>query len=446
LADALASGAVSVEEVPDGWQKQRVRLVNRGEAPVLVLGGEQLLGWEQDRIVTMTTAVPGKGAVDLPVASSEQGRWRTRPGFSTAGFVANPSIRSRAVADACASLAAGGGGTVKRSTLWAGIDEILRRVGVESETRALADAYLGREEAVDGLVRGFALEPGQVGAAFLIGRQLVGVELLGDSAAWERAFPAIVRGFALEALGRGGLPAPPGGRRERVCQALLRLETVAWTLRGRVGAGRPLTLAQSDVVGTALLMDGQVAHLAAFLDPRVPGAPHATVGTKARGQLAILVLDDDPARHAVFAVEGRGHRIDHAWFVDDAVARLRRTRYDLVCLDNDLQTEAGRREGHEVAEFIAGMPEESRPRAVLVHSWNGPRALDMERLLSPLYAPGVTLLRVEFGSFRLVGPGPACAGSADLRRWVARDRLVEPAALGALDGDGAGPVAALEGA
>jgi hypothetical protein len=48
----------------------------------------------------------------------------------------------------------------------------------------------------------------------------------------------------------------------------------------------------------------------------------------------------------------------------------------------------------------------------------------MEHTLRPLYEPGVTLVRAEFGAFRLAGPGPACEGEADLRQWIARNEAV----------------------
>jgi hypothetical protein len=70
----------------------------------------------------------------------------------------------------------------------------------------------------------------------------------------------------------------------------------------------------------------------------------------------------------------------------------------------------------------------------------------MGLLLRPFYRPGVTLLRAEFGKFRLSGPGPACAGAADLRRWVVRCHTVADDALAHLLDDGAGVSPALEGA
>jgi hypothetical protein len=116
--------------------------------------------------------------------------------------------------------------------------------------------------------------------------------------------------------------------------------------------------------------------------------------------------------------------------------RLRRCRYDLVCLDNDLATEAFGREGREVARDIAGLPGGARPRAVLVHSWNDRRAIEMEATLAPFYEPGVTLERAEFGKFTFAAPGPACEGEADLRRWITRAELVDASVLLELLGTG----------
>ncbi len=140
-------------------------------------------------------------------------------------------------------------------------------------------------------------------------------------------------------------------------------------------------------------------------------------------RLAILVLDDDPRRHAEFARQGRGHRIDHVWFVDDAISRLRRRRYDLVCLDNDLETEGHLREGREVAAFIASMPAEMRPRAVLIHSWNRACAREMEDTCAGSTNLASRWFGRSSGRFGWSGPGPACDGEADLRRWIDRNEV-----------------------
>jgi len=146
-------------------------------------------------------------------------------------------------------------------------------------------------------------------------------------------------------------------------------------------------------------------------------------------RLSILFFDDDPRRHALFARLARGHRVDHSWFVDDALERLRRRRYDLACLDHDLATEDFARDGREVATAIAALRQARRPRAVVVHSWNPVRSVEMEATLAPLYEAGVTLVRVEFGMFTMAAPGSLCAGAADLRRWIGPSEPLEPSAL-----------------
>ena len=131
--------------------------------------------------------------------------------------------------------------------------------------------------------------------------------------------------------------------------------------------------------------------------------------------MKILVLDDDPQRHAAFATQAKGHDIDHVWLVDDAIEKVNRTRYDLVCLDNDLDTESYVREGYEVADHIALMAQAKRPASVLVHSWNSVRARQMMSALRPFYGPR-SLIYSEFGEFALLAPGE-CEGN-DVAGWI----------------------------
>ena len=135
-------------------------------------------------------------------------------------------------------------------------------------------------------------------------------------------------------------------------------------------------------------------------------------------RLSILFFDDDPRRHELFAKFACGHWVDHCWFVDDAVERLGHHRYDLACLDHDLATEGFLRDGREVVAGIVRLPDASRPRAVLVHSWNPLRSIDMELALASVYEPGVTLRRATFGTFVIAPPGQACGADADLGRWI----------------------------
>ncbi len=81
LSTAITAGTASIEEVRGGIVPT-LRIVNRGEKPVLLVDGEHLVGVKQNRILNTTILVPEKSALDIPVSCVEAGRWgcpRTTP-------------------------------------------------------------------------------------------------------------------------------------------------------------------------------------------------------------------------------------------------------------------------------------------------------------------------------------------------------------------------------
>lgn len=99
--------------------------------------------------------------------------------------------------------------------------------------------------------------------------------------------------------------------------------------------------------------------------------------------MRILVLDDDVRRHSGFARALIPHRVWHVYDYHRACSVLQREeRFDVVYLDHDIN-DFGKRSmgpgmygssreltGLDVAAFIAGLPEEKRPKQVITHTWN----------------------------------------------------------------------------
>ena len=93
--------------------------------------------------------------------------------------------------------------------------------------------------------------------------------------------------------------------------------------------------------------------------------------------MKIFFLDDEKERHKRFKMNRIGQDITAAWNYADACAALSETVFDVAYLDHDLSemAAAGRpaadeKTGTHVAEFIASMPEEKRPKFVIIHSFN----------------------------------------------------------------------------
>jgi NAD+-processing family protein with receiver domain len=129
----------------------------------------------------------------------------------------------------------------------------------------------------------------------------------------------------------------------------------------------------------------------------------------------ILFLDDDPKRHELFARAHIGHQVTFVWGVFDAVRALGASEcagepFDYACLDHDLgghqMVESGEATGYEVAQHIAFMTTEARPRRVVVHSFNPVGAQNMVRLLADA---GVPCIRAPFGTFRIPDPSATVA-------------------------------------
>ena len=96
--------------------------------------------------------------------------------------------------------------------------------------------------------------------------------------------------------------------------------------------------------------------------------------------MKILFLDDN--RNRVDIAKKRwetDHELSIAETAAEAIALLKKVKFDLVSLDHDLggkvYQQSGKNTGYEVAQFIAKM--KNPPPIVIVHSWNHNGAQNM---------------------------------------------------------------------
>lgn len=110
--------------------------------------------------------------------------------------------------------------------------------------------------------------------------------------------------------------------------------------------------------------------------------------------MKILIVDDQLSRHRCLVAQYRttypGCHLDIASHAGAAIQQLQAEVYDLLSLDFDLVVEqppGEERSGLDVARVMVLMAEPSRPRKVIVHSWNTTGASEIASLLS---AAGMT--------------------------------------------------------
>jgi len=97
----------------------------------------------------------------------------------------------------------------------------------------------------------------------------------------------------------------------------------------------------------------------------------------------ILILEDNAERIKWFVEKLSSHSTKFVTTADDAIAWIRKKKFDLIFLDHDLDgktyQESGPGTGFEVAQAI---PEtENKVTKVIIHSWNTVGAAEMKKLL-----------------------------------------------------------------
>lgn len=166
FAEALQGGHVAVEELGQGVVSTLV-VHNRGERPVLLVQGEQILGLRQNRMVNSSVLVGAGARVEVPVACVEQGRWRLGPGGAVCADTLYPNARSLTAEAVTRSVRQRGARDADQTALWQEVAAKLAELGASSSTWAASEAYRTRREELDEYVRALPSVPGQCGVAAL---------------------------------------------------------------------------------------------------------------------------------------------------------------------------------------------------------------------------------------------------------------------------------------
>jgi hypothetical protein len=264
LKEALDAGTVTVTEVSEGGSVPRLALENRGERPVLVIDGEELVGAKQNRVLNLTILAPAGKSIVIPVSCVEQGRW----GYRSRHFEDHDRVlfsRARAAKAARVSECKEyrGGNDADQGEVWNHISAKMGAMRVDSASMAMEDIYKRNAPRLEEYVAAVRPLEGQAGAIFAVNGRIETLELFAFTQTLRRLLPKLVRGCAIDAIEeyRESVPAP---ERPGVEAFLRRVAKAPASSFPAVGLGEDLRLQAPGLAGGALAVEGALLHLCAF--------------------------------------------------------------------------------------------------------------------------------------------------------------------------------------
>lgn len=263
---ALRAGLLEITEVSGGGIVNTVRATNRGDQPVLVLDGEELVGARQNRIANVSVLIAGQSTVRLPVSCVEQMRWAWRTRFfADSRQTMPPDAHRRHMRAVHETLRRSGSFRGNQIEVWRAVAEQVRRLRVRPPTLALDEVYAGHEARLARYEDGLEAQRDQVGALFAINGEFVSLQLFDAAATFAELQPKLVRSHALQALLQENEPealAEPGAAAADWFLAALSEAPVS-RFAG-VSLGENLRLESRAVTGSALVVEDRLVHLVAF--------------------------------------------------------------------------------------------------------------------------------------------------------------------------------------
>jgi hypothetical protein len=260
LAEALADGSVEVREKPSATVPE-LWLVNHSEHMVLVLGGEEVVGGKQNRMVNASCLIAPRSELALPVTCVEHGRWHHQSASFGAGEAVYHSLRKETSLQVKQGLRATSRPLADQGAVWDEIADRSRALQIHSPTMAMHALYEQRTGRLADYEQAFPVVEGAVGVAVTLGSQLAGADLFDQPATAARLWARLVRSYALDAL---DAPAGNGCDKGQVAGFLARLASARTEVYPSLGVGQDVRLGGAGVEGAALVYEDVVVHLSAF--------------------------------------------------------------------------------------------------------------------------------------------------------------------------------------
>ncbi|NPV72455.1 MAG: hypothetical protein HPY89_01395 [Pelotomaculum sp.] len=263
LDEAMAQGQFELQEVSEAGRVNEILAINKGGLPVLLIDGEILAGAKQNRVVNASILVAARSELRIPVSCVEEGRWRYVSEKFTGGRFSYTRLRAQKSAQVAYNLYSHGVFSADQGAIWDEVERKQTEMGAESPTRAVNGIYESYADKLEKFRSAFSPMEGQVGVAAFINGHFICLDVFDSPAVLHKMYPKMIESYALDALEQAGQDKKEA--KKGAAERLLKKIAAAGVARfPSIGLGEDLRIKAEGVIGSCLLLDGRVIHLAAF--------------------------------------------------------------------------------------------------------------------------------------------------------------------------------------
>ncbi len=264
LKEALEKGTLTVREVSEGGTVPELKVINKGDDAVLMLDGEELSGAKQNRVLNTTVLVAAKSEIIIPVSCTEHGRWSyTSPEFRDSDVIMAYNIKRKKARSVMRNVRESGRYASDQGEVWDEIRAMSDNAKVHSNTGAMKDVFESKEQELDDYLKSINIIPGQKGMMVMINGVLLGFDIISSTSAYKVLHPKLLKSVAIEALlnrkKKTILPHATAAKR-----FFEDITTCEHTVHKSVGLGFDYRFEGAEKVGSALVHEDKVIHMAFF--------------------------------------------------------------------------------------------------------------------------------------------------------------------------------------
>ena len=288
ISFARSADRVAITELKGGASVNDLAVENLGDRPVLLYEGEELLGAQQNRVLDISVLIAAAAKTRIPVSCVEAGRWESRrhsERFRPSPQAADPELRKLKQRRVRQRVAIGGEARADQGETWDAVSSRIHTLSAPAPTAAMSDVYEDRRDALGDLRGAIRLHDGQCGAVCAIAGRISILDYVGRPDVWADLHPALLEGYALDALRLGpaeeagdAIVEPPATGTVRGF-TLLVTDSRADDRRREAGIGETVRFASGGVAGSALIAPtaegpgSELVQLTAYPEGDDPAAP-----------------------------------------------------------------------------------------------------------------------------------------------------------------------------